>query len=49
VETEVNKELNIDPAWKMMGQLPFGKAAQAPDAGKTFEAIEKRLIVFGYL
>ncbi|MCL2579743.1 MAG: nitroreductase family protein [Oscillospiraceae bacterium] len=46
VEAEVNKELNIDPAWKMVGQLPFGKAAQAPDAGKTFETIEKRLIVF---
>jgi len=46
VETEVNKELNIDPEWKMVGQLPFGKAAQAPDAGKTFETIEKRLIVF---
>jgi len=46
VEAEVNKELNIDPAWKMVGQLPFGKAAQSPDANKTFEPVEKRLIVF---
>jgi len=45
VEADVNKELNIDPAWKMVGQLPFGKAAQNPDANKTFEPIEKRLIV----
>jgi len=45
VEAEVNKELNIDPSWKMVGQLPFGKAAQAPDAEKTFEPIEERLVI----
>ena len=46
VEAEVNKALSIDPAWKMVGQLPFGKAAQAPDDEKTFEPVEKRPIVF---
>jgi len=45
VEEQANKELKIDPAWKMVGQLPFGKPAQSPDASKTFEPIEKRLIV----
>jgi len=45
VETEVNKELNIDPSWKMVGQISFGKAAQNPDANKTFEPIEKRMLV----
>jgi len=45
VEADVNKEITINPAWKMVGQLPFGKSAQAPDANKTFESIEKRLVV----
>ena len=45
VEEEVKKELNIDPSWKMVGQLPFGKAASNPDPNKTFEPVEKRLLV----
>ena len=46
IEESTNKELGINPRWKMVGQLAFGKAAQAPSAEKTFEPIEKRLLVF---
>jgi len=45
VESDVNKELGIDPAWKMVGQINFGKSLQAPSSDKAFEPLEKRLLV----
>ncbi|MCL2572026.1 MAG: nitroreductase family protein [Defluviitaleaceae bacterium] len=46
VETDANKELNINRDWKMVGQLVFGKAESDPNPDKTFEPIKKRLIVY---
>ena len=46
VETDVNHVLGIDKSWKMVGQMPFGKAAATPDANKAFSPIEERVLVF---
>jgi len=45
VEQGVKQELDIPPAWSMVGQMPFGKAEESP-GDKTFEPVEKRMLVF---
>jgi len=45
IEQDVAQELSILPAWKLIGQMPFGKPEESPE-DKTFEPLEKRMLVF---
>lgn len=45
IDEAIAKRWNINPKWKLIAQLPFGKPTS--EAGeKAYEPIEKRLIVF---
>lgn len=44
IDEEVAKRWEINPKWKLIAQMPFGKPI-VPPAEKTHEALEKRLII----
>lgn len=45
IDAEVASTWGINPKWKLMAQMPFGKPTAAPGE-KEFQAMEKRLFVF---
>lgn len=46
IDGSVRKEWNIDPAWELVAEMPFGTPA-AEVGDKTFKPVEGRVIVFG--
>ncbi|MCL2862005.1 MAG: nitroreductase family protein [Firmicutes bacterium] len=46
IETETDRELNIDRNWKMVGQIVFGSPREKPDSNKEFKPLEDRLLFF---
>jgi predicted oxidoreductase (fatty acid repression mutant protein) len=45
IDDEVAKTWNINPKWKLIGEMPFGNPVQAPGQ-KEYAPLEKRLLVF---
>lgn len=45
IDEAVTKEWNINPKWRLIGEMPFGIPAEKP-AGKTFRPLTERLLVF---
>jgi len=45
IEQEVNQALSINPAWKMMGQIPFGSPEETPEKNDILP-LEQRMLVF---
>ena len=45
IEKDVQEELNINPSWKMNGQIPFGTPMENPEE-KEFMPLEKRMLIF---
>ena len=46
IEAETAADLGISADWKLVSQMPFGKPQESPSDGKTFEPLEKRVLVF---
>jgi len=45
IDDEVKKTWNIDPNWKLISQMPFGKPTAYPEE-KEFVPLEKRVKIF---
>ncbi len=45
VEEDIKKEWNIDEKWKLIGQMPFGKANDVPEE-KQYNSLEDRLKIY---
>ena len=45
IEEEVQSALGTDRTWKMVGQIPFGKAAESPEADRAFVPLAQRMRV----
>lgn len=45
VEDQVSEEWEINPSWKLIAQMPFGKPTGVPGE-KEFEPIEKRVKIY---
>lgn len=46
IDADVAAVWNINPKWKLIAEMPFGKRAGEPTK-KEFDPLEKRLLVFG--
>ncbi len=45
IDEMVQKEWNLNPKWKLIAQMPFGRPTQMPEE-KTFNPIEERLFTY---
>jgi predicted oxidoreductase (fatty acid repression mutant protein) len=45
IDAEVAATWGIDPHWKLMAEMPFGKPTATPGK-KEFQPLEKRLLSF---
>lgn len=45
IDDEVKASWNIDPNWKLVAQMPFGKPVAAPNE-KDFQAIDQRVFLY---